>query len=215
LAIENAIKNGYSILIFPEGTRSIDNSIGRFHQGAFYMAQKFNVDVLPIVTHGIGDMFPKTEFLLRKGRVDVKIMPRISSSDSRYFGGREEYETAQIFRQYFIAEYAKLSRMCETPAYYHNIVYHNYIYKGREVEQTANRLLRQHHNFESEIAAMPDTGEYRIENCGYGVFPLMAALVKKDLHIIATDEDADKIALAQSCASVPSNLEYRLEKNNS
>lgn len=213
IAIENAIKNGYSVLIFPEGTRSVDNSIGRFHQGAFYMAKKFHVDILPIVTHGIGDIFPKTEFLLRKGTVNIRIMPRISPNDVEYFGNLEEFETAQLFRQYYKKAYEVLAHQCETPSYFHDLVYHNYIYKGREVEQIVNQLLRKHRDFEAEIAALPDSGEYYIAHCGYGVFALMAALMKKNLHIIATDEDADKIALAQNCVSVPSNLEYRCEKN--
>ena len=50
--VEERIKNGYSIIIFPEGTRAEDGVIKRFHKGAFYLAEKLNVDILPIMIHG-------------------------------------------------------------------------------------------------------------------------------------------------------------------
>ena len=46
------MKNGYSLIVFPEGTRSEDGVIKRFHKGAFYLAEKLNVDILPIMIHG-------------------------------------------------------------------------------------------------------------------------------------------------------------------
>ena len=71
------VDNGYSILIFPEGTRSKDCSIGRFHKGAFYLAEKLGLDILPIIIHGIGHILPKQEFLLRKGDVNVFVEKRV------------------------------------------------------------------------------------------------------------------------------------------
>ena len=79
--VEKALRNGYSVLIFPEGTRSETCDILRFHKGAFHLAKKLGVDVLPLVTHGIGHVFPKQEFMLRKGRVDVQILPRITNEN--------------------------------------------------------------------------------------------------------------------------------------
>jgi 1-acyl-sn-glycerol-3-phosphate acyltransferase len=40
-------EKGYSIMIFPEGTRSVDCSINRFHRGAFFLAEKLKLDILP------------------------------------------------------------------------------------------------------------------------------------------------------------------------
>jgi 1-acyl-sn-glycerol-3-phosphate acyltransferase len=53
------IKNGYSVVIFPEGTRSVDGKMRRFHKGAFYLAEKLNVDILPVVIDGSGYTFNK------------------------------------------------------------------------------------------------------------------------------------------------------------
>ena len=78
--LQKFVDDGYSILIFPEGTRSPDCSIGRFRKGAFYLAEKLGLDILPLVIHGIGHTLPKQEFLLRKGEVNVFVEQRISNS---------------------------------------------------------------------------------------------------------------------------------------
>ena len=40
--LKRKVDEGYSILVFPEGTRSPDASIQRFHKGAFLLAEKLN-----------------------------------------------------------------------------------------------------------------------------------------------------------------------------
>ena len=50
--IADRMAHGYSIVIFPEGTRSEDGAVKRFHKGAFYLAEKLQADILPIMIHG-------------------------------------------------------------------------------------------------------------------------------------------------------------------
>ncbi len=52
--LEDRVKNGYSVVVFAEGTRSPDGNVQRFHKGAFFLAEKLNLDILPIVLHGSG-----------------------------------------------------------------------------------------------------------------------------------------------------------------
>ena len=65
-------------MIFPEGTRSADCSILRFHRGAFYLAEQLQIDIIPVMIHGVGHVLPKQEFMLRKGEIRIQVMPRIS-----------------------------------------------------------------------------------------------------------------------------------------
>jgi 1-acyl-sn-glycerol-3-phosphate acyltransferase len=74
--LKQLVDEGYSIAIFPEGTRSSDCSILPFHNGAFYLAEKLNLDIVPIIFHGIGHVLPKREMIFRKGSVVTKILPR-------------------------------------------------------------------------------------------------------------------------------------------
>jgi 1-acyl-sn-glycerol-3-phosphate acyltransferase len=205
--LRTAIADGYSILIFPEGTRSADCSIGRFHKGAFYLAEQLQVDIIPIVMHGIGHFFPKNEFMSRKGRVTVQILERIAYGDGRRTG-KEHYEIAKTMRHFYIEAYQQLAAQCETVSYFVNLVKHNYLYKGANVARTVRRSLKKNHYFKEAIAALPNEGSSHIDHCGYGEFPLLAALVKKQLQITASDPDEEKILLAAHCAAVPENLKY-------
>ena len=209
--LRNAINKGYSILVFPEGTRSENCDILRFHKGAFYLAQQLNVDIIPTMIHGIGHFFPKTEFLLRKGKATVKIFNRITPDDKAFSSGKECRETAKLVRQFYEQEYAKLAQEVETADYYKNLVLHNYIYKSRQIEQHARKVLRDK-NLATQIAELPDEGTYTIENCGQGEFALLAALVKKNLQITATDSDENNISIARNCTAVPQNLRYEVTK---
>ena len=67
--MKEKVADGYSIIVYPEGTRNKDGIIQRFHKGAFYLAEKLNIDILPIVLHGTGYCMSKGEFLLKDGQM--------------------------------------------------------------------------------------------------------------------------------------------------
>lgn len=206
--LKKMVEKGYSILIFPEGTRSEDFSILRFHQGAFRLAQQLQLDILPIVIHGTGYVLPKTEFMLRKGGVTISILKRINSEDIHFRKNIQPLSMARLFRKLFKEEYEKLSQTIENVAYYQDLVWHNYIYKGREVAQKARSVLKNRKGNEQFVASLPNRGNVLIKHCGQGERTLLAALIKKDLHITAVDEDEELLSIAQFCTSVPKNLVY-------
>jgi Predicted exporter len=207
--LKTAIDRGYSILIFPEGTRSEDCSILRFHKGAFHLAERFNVDIIPVMIHGIGHFFPKKEFLLRKGRVDVKFLPRISPEHS-FRKEVKSLKSAQLTQHYYEEEYERMAAEIETPAYFADLVMHNYIYKGRAVERNARRVLKSIDSLSARISELPDEGEISLQEEEQGEFSLLAALTKKRLSIVSEIADEERFLLADHCASKPGNLTYRL-----
>ena len=93
--------------------------------------------------HGIGHFFPKTEFMLRSGKATVKIFNRITPTDTTFRNGKECRETAKLIRQFYEAEYKKLAHEIETADYYKDLVLHNYIYKSRQIEQSARKVLKE------------------------------------------------------------------------
>ena len=65
--LRSLIDRGYSIAVYPEGTRSKDCKIGRFHQGAFYIAKEFGLEILPMYLYGSGKILPKTGYHCIRG----------------------------------------------------------------------------------------------------------------------------------------------------
>jgi len=80
-AITEKVKKGYSVMIFPEGTRSEDCRIQRFHRGAFYLAEQLSLDIVPVFISGFGEVLPKKSFHLHPGKMSVEVMPRIHRDD--------------------------------------------------------------------------------------------------------------------------------------
>lgn len=77
----DAIKiDGKSIVIAPEGTRTLSPKLGPFKKGAFHMAIQAGVPMVPIVIHNAGDIAPKNEFLMRPAKVRVDVLPAVDTS---------------------------------------------------------------------------------------------------------------------------------------
>ncbi|MDE6296756.1 MAG: glycosyltransferase, partial [Muribaculaceae bacterium] len=83
--IRSLVQRGYSVVIFPEGTRSVDGEIKRFHKGAFYLSQQLGIDILPMVVHGVNDYLPKGDSWLRKGDITLRVLPRIFAEELSKF----------------------------------------------------------------------------------------------------------------------------------
>lgn len=84
--IETMLKKGYSVVIFPEGTRSEDCRIRRFHRGAFYMAEQFGLDIVPVFIEGFGRVLPKKSKHLHPGDMRLEVMPRLSRGELNKVG---------------------------------------------------------------------------------------------------------------------------------
>ena len=104
------VERGYSILVFPEGTRSADCSILRFHKGAFHLAQELSLDILPVCLNGVGYALPKEEFMLRPGHITVTIGKRVSPDDMSW--GADARERTKAFHKFYQEWYAQ---MCNKP----------------------------------------------------------------------------------------------------
>jgi 1-acyl-sn-glycerol-3-phosphate acyltransferase len=75
---EADLRNGISVMIFPEGTRSRDGRLKPFKPGAFQLAVATGLPVLPIVVGGTGAALPARGFVLR-GRhpITLTVLPPI------------------------------------------------------------------------------------------------------------------------------------------
>jgi 1-acyl-sn-glycerol-3-phosphate acyltransferase len=71
----NCLKKGISIMIFPEGTRSLNNEIGFYKRGAFQLAIQANAPVLPVLIDGTGGILPKHGLIFGSGHeIRIKVL---------------------------------------------------------------------------------------------------------------------------------------------
>ena len=193
---EKYVQEGYSIAVYAEGERNPESTILRFHKGAFLLASRLNLDILPIYLHGLNNAMPRGSFAVNRTKVTMTIGQRISADSPLW--GNDYQETTRRIHRHFLAEYNKIKSELETPSYFLPLVKERYLYKGRTVYSEACKALSKE-NLE-RIDNAGDSPTITIKNCGGGALALMAALVHPDKTIYAIEEDPDKQLLAQYCA---------------
>jgi 1-acyl-sn-glycerol-3-phosphate acyltransferase len=76
---ERKLSTGSSIVIFPEGTRTIDGEIKQFKEGALRIAQLAKVPILPIIVDGTRDVLPKRGFIMKiNSTLRLRVLDEIS-----------------------------------------------------------------------------------------------------------------------------------------
>ena len=77
----NELKDGYSLVIFPEGTRSHGHEMGEFKAGSFKLATKAKVPVVPVTIDGSYHMFEDRSIITSGAEVNMIIHPPIETAD--------------------------------------------------------------------------------------------------------------------------------------
>ena len=62
------IKNGKSVCVFPEGTRTYNGQVGEFKKGSFKLALEPKVKILPVTIKGTYEIMNKNKFYIKRGR---------------------------------------------------------------------------------------------------------------------------------------------------
>lgn len=204
--IADRIAQGYSIVIFPEGTRSEDGTIKRFHKGAFYLAEKLNIDILPILIHGTDYTLTKKDALLKDGIVTLKFLPRIATADTNYGNGYAE--KSKNIARYFRAAFNTLKIETEKPSYFREKLIYNYIYKGPLVEWYMRIKTKLENNYQPFHQLVPAQGAILDIGCGYGFMAYMLYFTANSRTITGIDYDEEKIDTANNCFDKPSTLNF-------
>ena len=204
------VKEGYSIAIFPEGTRTYNGKMKRFHKGAFYLAETLQLDILPILLSGNNKIIAKAQpFNIRKGIIYTEILPRIPGDDLSF--GTTYQERTKRISAYMKEGYARICREKNTtdnPAFYEALI-QNYIYKGPVVEWYIRIKVKMERNYRLFNRLIPVQGQITDIGCGYGPLCYMLSLLSEDREILGIDYDEDKIALAQHGWLRNEHLQFR------
>jgi 1-acyl-sn-glycerol-3-phosphate acyltransferase len=80
-AVEKLKRQRISLVLFPEGTRSVTGEVGEFRRGSFTLALEAGVPVVPVSIVGTRDILPKKSLMFAPGTVMVVIGDPISAGD--------------------------------------------------------------------------------------------------------------------------------------
>jgi 1-acyl-sn-glycerol-3-phosphate acyltransferase len=204
--VADRVANGYSVVVFPEGTRSADGNIKRFHKGAFFLAEKLGIDILPVLIHGTGYTMTKGDFLLKNGRITLELLPRISPAETRF--GEGYAARAKLVGRYFREEYARAVKEIEQPKYFRERLVYNYLYKGPEVEWYMKVKLSLEKNYQLFHDLLPQQGKILDIGCGYGFLSYMLYFTSHQRQVTGIDYDEEKINTANNCFDKNDQLNF-------
>lgn len=86
------LKDGMSLMVFPEGGRTPDGQIKPFHSGAFFMAIKAGVPVVPMAIVGAFELLKMNTFVIHPGRLQLVVGKPIATDE---FSTREMDKLAE------------------------------------------------------------------------------------------------------------------------
>lgn len=204
---------GYSIVVFPEGTRSADCSVLRFHQGAFRLARELNLDIVPMVLHGAGFFLPKKDFMFRRGEITLKILPRVKEEELTEMTTLKQ---ASMFRRMIRSEHDRIAFEKETTAYFEALVSYKYAWRGWRTVSRSKRDLAWIRRHRELIDGNRGYRTVSIINSGIGTFALLFALVNRESEVYAFESSLADHRTASETPGLPPNLHFRhavLEKD--
>src|SRR6266536_1398787 len=82
-ALEPAVqklRDGISLAIAPEGTRSVTPALGPFKKGAFHVAMQAGVPIVPIVIRNSGELMWRSAKTIHAGTVQVAVLPPVPTT---------------------------------------------------------------------------------------------------------------------------------------
>ncbi len=193
--LEDLVRCGYSIAVFPEGTRSYTDRIQRFHKGAFFIAEKLQLAVVPILLHGVHYSMQKGDWLLKDGTCTVKIL----KPDATHSSAEGSYaQRAKTMGAYMRLQLAEQKIKTETPAYFREQLLRCYTYKNPSLEWYCRIKTRLEKNYETLHQILPRSGFYYDLGCGYGFATFMLHWAVPERIFAGIDYDESKIETAQN-----------------
>ncbi len=192
------LAEGASVHFYPEGTRSVDGWVQRFHRGAFELAVQLKQDILPIVLCDTNTAMPRDAYWFEPYHVTVRALPRITPQNFDYSLG-----VLALMRHCETIVRDGLQRQLDevnTPRVVRRKVERLYRYQGKFVEQFVLWKMKMDPMFPALDALVPRQGFILDLGCGYGVVTHWLAAYTDTRTFLGIDYDEEKIRVAQRSA---------------
>lgn len=196
-ALRVAADEGCSIVVFPEGGRSFDCRIRRYHKGAAALASLLGLPLRPVVIRGNGMAVPKRQPLnLMRCRVSVQVLGDIAVPPDA-----DEAAVGAVTRQLQSTAAATLARMeaaARDDTYWRDLLLRGYLYRGGAEYAAARRFARR---APTEGLPAPDAeGRVDVGASPLGLEAFWVAIMTGARVVACTVADADE---AEFCRRSP------------
>lgn len=199
--LREKVRQGYSLIIFPEGTRSMTSAIQRFHKGAFFLSEKLNLEILPVLVRGNTDLLPKNDNILKTGKLTLEYLPLISPDDYKF--GKTYRERTKKISAYFKEKFIELKRIDEDENYFKNKLKFNYLYKSMSIQKEFDSDYKINKKTYHKILNIIHLKEKILHlGSGYGVLDFLLVYDSAHRSVVAWDADPEKIKIAQNTFTV-------------
>ncbi|MBS1629510.1 MAG: 1-acyl-sn-glycerol-3-phosphate acyltransferase [Bacteroidetes bacterium] len=206
--LRDLVRRGYSIFVFPEGTRSSTDKIGRFHKGAFFIAESLKLDIVPVLLHGSHYTMSKGDWLLKDGQLNMYFHERVSEENPSM--GKGYSERSLQFARWFRRRLDEVKVQKEHPSYFREQLLRCFCYKGPVLEWYCRIKSKMEGNYESLHDLLPREGSIYDLGCGYGFASFMLYWSAPKRQIRAVDYDEEKISVAQATHLRGENLQFEV-----
>jgi 1-acyl-sn-glycerol-3-phosphate acyltransferase len=200
------MKQGICVMIFPEGTRSPDGRMRRFHKGAFEIAVRTSADIIPVHLSNTQSCTPRKAFWVGDHQAVIRALERITPGNFDYSAGSKAI--AQHAKNMLLARENEDWRIAQNgKTFWHNIR-SLYNYRGGFVETRIAWKLRFDRVYRKVDNYIPEEGQVLDLRCGYGLMSNILAHKSLRRQVIGIDSDKSKITIAKQTALATNNLSF-------
>ncbi|VDH14752.1 preprotein translocase subunit SecF [Algoriella xinjiangensis] len=195
--IKERIGKDFSLMIFPEGTRSLNNNVTRFHKGAFYLSEKLQLDILPIYIHGNSEIIPKGDFNVYDGHIFSVIGKRIAWNDET-FGKTYSERTKKISKE-FKSNFQQVRNQFENENYFKQKLFLSFLYKENEVVHEVKKDFKQnkHAYYQLNHVFLSDEKIVHYAN-DYGQIDFLLVMQQANRKILSFIKDEENREIAST-----------------
>jgi 1-acyl-sn-glycerol-3-phosphate acyltransferase len=211
-AAAELLRQGVSIVIYPEGSRMADGRMHRFHKGAFELAVRTGADVLPILLTNTQSCMPKDAVWVSPHNAVVRVLPRVTAANFDYGAGAKAL-AAHVKAQMLQFETADW-RLAQSGAAFSAALRSLYDYRGNAAEAEARRVLADTQFWQGVEALVPLEGDVLELFCGYGVLSTILAWKALGRRVLGVDGDGAKTALASCTIRADNAVKIRFEEHD-
>ena len=204
------LASGACVHFYPEGTRSIDGFVQRFHRGAFELAVELNQEILPVIICDSNTAMPRDAYWFEPFRCTVRALPRVTPQNFDYSQG-----VVPLMKHCDAIVRAGLQQQLDeinTPTVVRRKVARLYRYQGVFVEQFVYWKMKCDPMFAVLDSVVPRKGFILDLGCGYGLATHWQACFTDGRTFLGVDYDEDKIRVAQR--TVPEHPRIRFESGD-